>query len=441
MDIKSKINKITCTFIDSDLEKEYKRSEWIREKSKFTYIMIALTCIGILALAIESGTKARWESTGLVYTPLIEFIGGWLIFTHIFDIGLYLFILFADDDKQYKYGDKIASISLANIFIFVNLRALLSPAERFLPETMNLYFYPVYPLFIVVLICAVMKVKFNHLIVILLFTFIPALYPFIFKGGAQAVDTLAFVVFPAFYLVFTVYQSQIKSRISFYYENLLSKGLRKYFGDSLTEQLIKNEGKINAETSWVTISFTDMNKYSTIIEKMSPEIAVEFLNEYFTTLHEVIKKYNGVILNYVGDSVMVIYGAPEQQKNHEIYAVKAALDMREKLKELNQKWNKNEFSRYWKNIGIDDVTCRTGLHCGNLIIGNMGSNDLLQYSAIGDVVNIASRLEVINKEFGSNIAISEEVYASLTKEFSSKAKLEGEIVLKGRSKKTNVYSL
>ena len=71
----------------------------------------------------------------------------------------------------------------------------------------------------------------------------------------------------------------------------------------------------------------------------------------------------------------------------------------------------------------------------------MGSNDLLQYSAIGDVVNIASRLEVINKEFGSNIAISEEVYASLTKEFSSKAKLEGEIVLKGRSKKTNVYSL
>ena len=86
MDIKSKINKITCTFIDSDLEKEYKRSEWIREKSKFTYIMIALTCIGILALAIESGTKARWESTGLVYTELIEFIGGWLIFTHIFGI-------------------------------------------------------------------------------------------------------------------------------------------------------------------------------------------------------------------------------------------------------------------------------------------------------------------------------------------------------------------
>jgi adenylate cyclase len=242
-------------------------------------------------------------------------------------------------------------------------------------------------------------------------------------------------------LLFTVYQDKIKSRISFYYENLLSKGLRKYFGESLTKQLIKDEGKINAETRWVTISFTDMNKYSTIIEKMSPDIAVQFLNEYFTTLHKVIKKYNGVILNYIGDSVMVIYGAPEPQKDHEILALKTALEMREELKALNQKWNDDKFSRYWKNIGIDEVTCRTGLHCGNLTIGNMGSDDLLQYSAIGDVVNIAARLETVNKEFSTEISMSEEIYASLTEEFTQKAKLQGEINLKGRTKKTNVYSI
>ena len=306
---------------------------------------------------------------------------------------------------------------------------------------MNLYFYPVYPLFIVVLICAVMKVKYNYLIIIIILTFTPALYPFVVKGGAGYVDTIGFVLFPAFYLLFTVYQDKIKSRISFYYENLLSKGLRKYFGESLTKQLIKDEGKINAETRWVTISFTDMNKYSTIIEKMSPDIAVQFLNEYFTTLHKVIKKYNGVILNYIGDSVMVIYGAPEPQKDHEILALKTALEMREELKALNQKWNDDKFSRYWKNIGIDEVTCRTGLHCGNLTIGNMGSDDLLQYSAIGDVVNIAARLETVNKEFSTEISMSEEIYASLTEEFTQKAKLQGEINLKGRTKKTNVYSI
>ena len=113
----------------------------------------------------------------------------------------------------------------------------------------------------------------------------------------------------------------------------------------------------------------------------------------------------------------------------------------EELEMLNQKWNENKFSRYWKNIGIDKVTCRTGLHCGNLIIGNMGSDDLLQYSAIGDVVNIASRLETINKEFSTEIAMSEEIYASLTDEFTNKAKLEGELNLKGRTNKTNVYSI
>ena len=217
--------------------------------------------------------------------------------------------------------------------------------------------------------------------------------------------------------------------------------LNRYFGDALSEKIISNKGELKGENRWVTISFTDMNKYSTIIEKMSPEIAVQFLNEYFTCLHQVIKKYNGVILNYVGDSVMVIYGAPEAQKDHEILAIKTAIGMRNELKKLNEKWDKNKFSRYWKNIGIDVVTCRTGLHCGNLIIGNMGSDDLLQYSAIGDVVNIASRLETINKEFSTEIAMSEEIYASLTDDFTNKAKLQGELNLKGRSNKTNVYSI
>ena len=70
--------------------------------------------------------------------------------------------------------------------------------------------------------------------------------------------------------------------------------LNRYFGDALSEKIISNKGELKGENRWVTISFTDMNKYSTIIEKMSPEIAVQFLNEYFTSLHKVIQKYNGL---------------------------------------------------------------------------------------------------------------------------------------------------
>ena len=174
---------------------------------------------------------------------------------------------------------------------------------------------------------------------------------------------------------------------------------------------------------------------------MSPKIAVDFLNEYYTVIHNVIIRYNGMVLNYVGDSVMVIYGAPKTTENHEEQAVLAAIDIRKELSKLNDKWEKNGFSRYWKNRVINYVDCRTGIHCGNLFVGNIGSDKLIQYSAIGDVVNIAARLETINKEFETNIAISEEVRTALNQQLISQTNLVGELNLKGRTEKTNVYSI
>ena len=123
---------------------------------------------------------------------------------------------------------------------------------------------------------------------------------------------------------------------------------------------------------------------------MSPETAVKFLNEYFSTMHDVIEEYEGQIINYIGDSVMVVFGAPKKVENHEIISVKCAIKMREKLEELNTKWDENEFSRYWKNHGINQITARTGIHTGGVIAGNIGSNRMLQYSTIGDTVNAVS---------------------------------------------------
>ena len=174
---------------------------------------------------------------------------------------------------------------------------------------------------------------------------------------------------------------------------------------------------------------------------MSPKVAVEFLNEYFTAMHDVIEEFNGHILNYIGDSVMVVYGAPEELKDHELQAVKCALKMREKLIELNQKWDENELSRYWKNHGIDIITARTGIHTGSIIAGNIGSERMLQYSTIGDVVNVASRLEQANKEFETNIAFSQEIFTALTKDLNNQSQLSGEITLKGRTSPTKVYSI
>tara|TARA_Y100001934_G_C11865215_1_gene546060 strand:- start:63 stop:587 length:525 start_codon:yes stop_codon:yes gene_type:complete len=174
---------------------------------------------------------------------------------------------------------------------------------------------------------------------------------------------------------------------------------------------------------------------------MSPETAVKFLNEYFSAMHDVIEKHNGQIINYIGDSVMVVFGAPQKLEDHEILSVQCAIGMRKKLNELNQKWNTNEFSRYWKNHGIDGITARTGIHTGSVIAGNIGSDRMLQYSTIGDTVNVASRLEQRNKEFSTNILFSHEIYTSLTKALYDKAKYQGDINLKGRDNKTKVYSI
>ena len=115
--------------------------------------------------------------------------------------------------------------------------------------------------------------------------------------------------------------------------------------------------------------------------------------------------------------------------------------MREKLKELNVKWDDTEFSRYWKNHGINEITARTGIHTGSVIAGNIGSDRMLQYSTIGDTVNVASRLEQKNKDFDTDILFSQKIYTSLTKDLYDQAKYQGEVSLKGRDTKTRTYSI
>ena len=441
MDIKSKLNILSCTFKDESLEDEYQSHEWQSNRTKLNFKLFALLILAILIIILEYGVEKQWIASGQDYPPHIQFISYYLRGSQLIHISLYVFTFFLSDIKKRKHGNNIVAFTMINNILAANFRAIFSPASRFQLETMGMYFYPAYPIFLAIIVLAIIKVRFNYLFLIFILTLIPAMYPFIVKGNAPIHQAIIFVVFPACYILFNVYQDKIKSRVSFYYENLMGKGLRKYFGDNLTDKLIEDEGKISGQVQWVTISFTDMVDYSTIVEKMSPELAVDFLNEYYNAVHNVILDHNGMVLNYVGDSVMVIYGAPYKQENHEIMAVNASIKIRDEIKKLNDKWNENNFSRFWRNRGIDEVSCRTGIHCGNLIVGNIGSDHLIQYSAIGDAVNIASRLEVINKDFGTNIAMSEEIYASLTDEFADKAKLEGELTLKGRSNKTNVYSI
>ena len=421
------INRLTCRFDDKTLEKEYLTHSWNNTWKNIKIILSVDVTIGFIIRADDIFVQG--VGANLYYLSY-----------HLFSILLLILFLFTSNENKRRYHQAYFLISAIG---FMNCGAwtyyfsdvIFPVGAGVLPILLMLYLI-VYPF------------HFINGLIAMIGTSIPFVILLVSQGN-MSLDQLPYLLFiPSIFLVANKRNREIDFRRDFYQRKkieanrqLMQQTLKRYFGETLTEKILDNEGDLKGDNIWVSISFTDISSYSTIIEHMSPETAVKFLNEYFSAMHDVIEKHNGQIINYIGDSVMVVFGAPRKLEDHELLSVRCAIEMREKLNELNQKWDENEFSRYWKNHGIDSITARTGIHTGSVIAGNIGSNRMLQYSTIGDTVNVASRLEQRNKEFSTDILFSHEIYTSLTKDLYNQAKYQGEISLKGRDTKTRTYSI
>ena len=421
------INRLTCRFDDKTLEKEYLTYSWNKTWKNIKILLCVDVPIGFIIRADDIFVQG--VGANLYYLSY-----------HLFSILLLILFLFTSNDNKRRYHQAYFLISAIG---FMNCGAwtyyfsdvTFPVGAGVLPILLMLYLI-VYPF------------HFINGLIAMVGTSIPFVILLVSQGN-MSLDQLPYLLFiPSIFLVANKRNREIDFRRDFYQRKkieanrqLMQQTLKRYFGETLTEKILDNEGDLKGDNIWVSISFTDISSYSTIIEHMSPETAVKFLNEYFSAMHDVIEKHNGQIINYIGDSVMVVFGAPRKLEDHELLSVRCAIEMREKLNELNQKWDENEFSRYWKNHGIDSITARTGIHTGSVIAGNIGSNRMLQYSTIGDTVNVASRLEQRNKEFSTDILFSHEIYTSLTKDLYNQAKYQGEISLKGRDTKTRTYSI
>ena len=421
------INRLTCRFDDKTLEKEYLTHSWNNTWKNIKIILSVDVTIGFIIRADDIFVQG--VGANLYYLSY-----------HLFSILLLILFLFTSNDNKRRYHQAYFLISAIG---FMNCGAwtyyfsdvTFPVGAGVLPILLMLYLI-VYPF------------HFINGLIAMIGTSIPFVILLVSQGN-MSLDQLPYLLFiPSIFLVANKRNREIDFRRDFYQRKkieanrqLMQQTLKRYFGETLTEKILDNEGDLKGDNIWVSISFTDISSYSTIIEHMSPETAVKFLNEYFSAMHDVIEKHNGQIINYIGDSVMVVFGAPRKLEDHELLSVRCAIEMREKLNELNQKWDANEFSRYWNNHGIDAITARTGIHTGSVIAGNIGSNRMLQYSTIGDTVNVASRLEQRNKEFSTDILFSHEIYTSLTKDLYNQAKYQGEISLKGRDTKTRTYSI
>lgn len=420
------INNFSQRFNDSEIENEYLNQRWPKIWPYLKIFLFSTLLIKAFVMYDDINT----------FGPNIIYI----IYHSIDLLGFFVFVFYLSDEKRKKFHQLYMGLIWVG---FINIGAWIyyfspfdfAPGEGIIISCIiiPLTIYPFY---------------FLNGILAAFLTSIPMMIMLIDKG-IMTLDQIPFLfIFP---LIFTVFaKANIENRLRKDFiksiklesnKKLMHQTLKKYFGENLTEKILDNKGSLKGDNDWVTVSFTDISSYSTIIEHMSPELAVKFLNEYFTAMHEVIERYNGQIINYIGDCLMVVYGAPKKVDDHENLAIQCSIGMRTKLNELNEIWSQKAYSNYWKNHGIDKITARTGVHTGNVIVGNIGSDRMLQYSIIGDTVNVASRLEQVNKEFSTNIAFSEQVYFALSDDLHSKSVYLGEIKLKGRDTATKIYSI
>ncbi len=202
----------------------------------------------------------------------------------------------------------------------------------------------------------------------------------------------------------------------------------KYVNPTVVEQMMTSPPELGGVDKDLTVFFSDIRGFTTLSENMAPQLLVNHLNHYLTVMTDIIMEYNGTLDKYVGDEIMCFWGAPIPQANHAILSCKCAIKQMQALRELNKNWPPEKRI----NIGI-------GLNSGIMTVGNMGSQGRMNYTLMGDNVNLGARLEGTNKQYKTNIIISEHTYG-IVKDRVIARELDN-IRVKGKNKPVLIYEL
>lgn len=215
-------------------------------------------------------------------------------------------------------------------------------------------------------------------------------------------------------------------------EKRLKSTMYRYMTQELAEQLLENPdaAKMGGDRKEVTVLFSDIRSYTTLTESLKAEEVVEMLNDYFEQMVDAVFTYKGTLDKYIGDAIMAVYGSPLPLDDHEWMAVQTALEMRHRLAEFNAR--RVEKQQQPIKIGI-------GINSDVVISGNIGSSKRMEFTAIGDGVNLGSRLEGASKQYGTDIVISEYTYKPCADLIW--ARELDYIRVKGKDKPVKIYEL
>ncbi|MBL8951409.1 MAG: adenylate/guanylate cyclase domain-containing protein [Myxococcaceae bacterium] len=254
-----------------------------------------------------------------------------------------------------------------------------------------------------------------------------ALAQLLFGSGVllATVMPLANVVAASFSVIFLGYLSVDREKVK------LRSTFTRYLGEEVMEEALQHPDKLNrGEKREMTVLFSDIRGFTTLSERMLPEKLAAFMNEYLSPMTRIVFDEKGTLDKYIGDAVMAFWNAPVEQADHAVRACRAAIAMLQKLEELKAKWRSESYPEF--DIGI-------GINTGTMIVGNIGSDVRVDYTVMGDAVNLGSRLEGTNKEYDTQIILGEGTYP-LVKDHVVTRRL-GAVRVKGKRKPVKIYEL
>jgi class 3 adenylate cyclase len=223
--------------------------------------------------------------------------------------------------------------------------------------------------------------------------------------------------------------------------NEMIKGLRerdfcrnafdRYMGAEVSRKILREDLPKQGERRIVTILFCDLRGYTTFAEGRDPSEVVAMLNEYFSEMESAIRAQKGIVLQYIGDEIEAVFGAPMDLPDHPDRAVGAALEMRKRLMELNRRRD---------SAGLPPIRHGIGIHTGEVFAGSVGSKDRVIYAMVGDTVNTASRIQTLNKQYGTDILLSERTWELLSRRHTGISPLGGAL-LRGKREEIRIFKV
>jgi len=281
------------------------------------------------------------------------------------------------------------------------------------------------PLFLFPLVSPLLSVLFA--LSFILFIFLIGYALFFRNFYLEIVPTIFFLAVS--YLTITIYRLLSEEREKRY----IRKTFEVYVSSEVLNELLTNPLSLSlgGVKRRLTVLFADIRDFTTIAETVAPEIVATTLNEYFTIVTEIIFKHGGTLNKFIGDAVMAFWGAPIPQEDHATRAVETALEMIEQVKIFQQKQKE-------KNLPPIDIGI--GINTGEMIVGNLGSAKRMDYTVIGDSVNLAARLEPLNKIYKTHIIIGEETYKEIDKDKYEIYPL-GTTRVKGKTEEVKIFEL